>query len=298
MIDKPISQSLVDDISNGVSFSAALGRRPEVFPDIFISIVRAGEASGVLESGLGRAASYFATKDELRKKIIGSLTYPALVLVLSLFSMVFVGVYLIPMMSGVFSSLGLEMPFLTRAIGRIGSVFLDYWYILILILIVTVYLAGRRAWNLLNIPIIGPVTRMVVLQRVSETLAALLGAGVSLVPALSITSASSGSVVYKKKIDEAIESIQNGQKLSCALKDSSLFPPAYCEMVNVGESSGRLKEVFEDLSGYYGRDVEAKIKSAVSLVEPASTVLVGAVVGLIVFSMFLPIVGMLDKLAK
>ncbi len=299
---------LKTDISSGLSFSQSLRAQKDIFPEIFINIVAAGETGGMLEQCLLRIADYFETKDNLKKKIVSATVYPSLVMFLSFVSVIFITVYLVPTMNGIFSGLGIELPYLTRIISGLGSLILNFWHVILLSVLITSFVTVRflkRVFGndvfervLFRLPIVSRVINKMILSRVSSTLSTLLSAGVPLIPSLSIASAVSGSSTYRRAFTRVIESIEGGERLSLAFKKAQVFPESFYEMVYVGESSGRLEDILGDLAGYYEREVESQLKVIVSLVEPASTLLVGAVVGVVVFSMFLPIIGMLDSLVK
>jgi type IV pilus assembly protein PilC len=297
-----------DDISAGLSLSQSLRSQGNFYPSMFVNIVEAGEAGGLLEECLSKIAEYFDSKDELRKKIIGSLIYPGIVLSLSLVSIIFVAIYLVPMMNGLFASMGVELPYLTRLVGGFGGFILDFWHLIFILGLSLFFLArflAKRKFGeevleriLLKVPIIGAVRQRMILSRISGVLSTLLSAGVPILPSLSIASAAAGSAIYQRGISSVTGFVEEGETLSSAFKKASIFPEHFFEMVSLGESSGRLDEILGDLSGYFGREAESQLKVLASLVEPASTVLVGAAVGIVVFSMFMPIIGMLDALVK
>jgi type IV pilus assembly protein PilC len=300
--------SIKAGVSSGLSMKASLASQKDVFPEIFISAVAAGEAGGALEGALERIAAYFQTKDEFRKKVLGSLIYPGIVLALSLLSILFVAVYLVPTMEGVFSSLGVKLPALTVFIGSAGQLIIGYWYVLIAFAFLFTYFAKRRLSTeagkarfesfLLRLPLVGGHLKRSILFRICETLSTLLSSGVPLINALSIASAIANSASYSRAISSVSRSAAGGARLSDALASSREFPELVSEMAAIGESSGRLPEIFAELANHYRLEVESGLKIAVSMVEPVSTIFVGATVGLVVFSIFLPMVNMLDAMAK
>lgn len=293
-------------VSSGHSLSDSL--KNDIFPDIFINIIAAGEAGGALDVSLSKIASYFDTKDDLRKKIISATIYPALVLSLSLASILFIAVYLIPTMNGVFSGLGIELPFITRMIGLSGETILRYWWLLLsgpvaLCLALNKFLKARFGDGFLEkitlgLPLLGRIFHKMICGRVSSALSTLLGSGVPLISSLKVARAVSGNSVYREAFDRVLGDVERGEKLSEALRGTRVFPESFCELAALGEATGRLDSVFADLEGYYERDVELQLKVLTSLVEPLSTVLVGVAVGIIVFSIFLPLMNVVDALAK
>jgi len=297
-----------EDVSSGLSLSAALKRQGSVFPEIFVSIVAAGEGTGLLSESLSRAESYFEASDTLKKKVVSSVAYPCFVLTLSFVSILFMALYLVPMMNGIFSSMGIKLPLLTRAVARGGSFIANFWYLIALFSFALVYFANKFVKArfgddffdriILRFPVVGTIAKKMSYARIAGTLSALLCSGVALVPSLSVSAASAGNRIFKAAVLAMIKTVEGGESLSKAFAKSGIFPESFSEMVNIGESSGRLDAALRDLAGYYEREVESSVKVATSLIEPLSTVLVGVAVFVIVFSMFLPMVAMMDALAK
>lgn len=301
-------RSMIDDVSSGIPLSKALAKQAGAYPETFINIVQAGEGSGILEKSLGKAASYFEMKDSLRKKIVGALVYPSVVLSLSFLSVILIAMFLIPTMNGVFNSLNIELPLMTRMLGSLGDGIVKYWIFIIILSAISYYLlknGAKRKFGedffervALSLPVIGDIRKKAILSNLSSTLSSLLSSGVPLVGALSVSSAASGSGVYRGAMTGIINKVESGEPLSSSLRESNLFPGSFCEMVNVGESTAKLDIILADLSGYYEREVESQIKVLASLVEPLSTVVVGGAVAVVVFSLFSPILSIVDALAK
>jgi|GEM_PF-2485173 len=287
---------LKEDIGRGNSFSASLRLQGEVYPELFVNVMAAGEANGALAASSSRAARYYGSKDELRKKIASSSVYPCLVLFASFICVIFMGVYLLPTMTSVFAALGTEPPFLTRAVAFAGRA----WYLAAFFASVAWLLMKKVSIEriVFRLPVLRTIARGTALSGISETLSALLGSGVPLVASLSIASAASGAKEYSAAVDRVIADVRDGNTLSSSLRRSGVFPDPFCEVASVGETSGNLAGAFEELAAYYGSSAESALKLFAALIEPASTIFVGAIVGVVVFSMFLPMIGMFDSLAK
>ncbi len=295
-------------VSSGTSLSDSFKQESDLYPEIFVNIIAAGEAGGVLEVSLSKIASYYETKDDLKKKIVSATIYPLLVTFLSLASIIFISVYLIPTMNGIFLGLGIELPPLTRAIGSAGDLILNYWHVIMILTFALIFGSGRflkRRFGddlfervLLNAPLLGGIFHKMICSRVSSALSTLIGGGVPLISSLRVASAVSNNSVYRRALTGVIRDVEGGEVLSEAFKRAGVFPESFCELVSLGEATGRLEDIFADLEGYYERDVESRLKVLTSLVEPLSTVLVGFAVGAIVFSIFLPLMSIVDALAK
>ena len=305
---RPLVVKISEDVSGGVSLSAALAARCGAFPEIFVNIVEAGEACGALETSLERIASYFETKDNLRKKIISSMVYPGIVLSLSFACVFFIAAYLVPTMNGIMSGMNAPLPPLTRAVGMMGNAVSSYWHISILSLLALFFLMGKALRKrsgdgvfdrlMLKLPIVGLLLKGMILSRVSGALSSLINAGVPLISSLKVASQVAGSESFREGFASVIRDVEDGGRLSEAFKKTGLFPDSYCELVSLGEATARLGNIFGELENYYGREIEGRLKVLVSLVEPLSTILVGIVVAVVVLSMFMPLMSMVDALAK
>ena len=299
---------LIEDVSSGLPLSSALDRQKDIYPDIFVKIVAAGEGCGIVEKALSKAAGYFEMKDSLKKKVVGALIYPSVVLTLSFAAVILIAAVLIPTMNGVFASLGIELPLITRVVGTFGEIVSKFWIFIIALLIIGYYLLkngtkkrfGEDIFErmILSMPIIGVIRQRSVLSNISSTLSSLLFSGVPLMAALSVASAASGSGVYRGAFSGIIREVESGGLLSKAMERTKLFPGSFCEMISVGESTAKLDVILADLGSYYEREVESQIKLMTSLVEPLSTLFVGGVVAIVVFSLFSPILSIVDALAK
>lgn len=302
-----VVRGLKGDVSSGLSLSQAL-RRAGVFPVLFVNVVAAGEGCGGLEGGLSRLAEHFESKDELKKKVISSLSYPALVLLVSFASMLFISFYLVPTVGGVLSGLGVPLPLFTGIVCSTGEFIISFWHLIILASIILPLIAGwylkkrfgESFWDaaILKLPVAGDIARKMILARISGTFSTLLSSGVPMLSAISVAAAASANAAYKDALGKASKDVEEGSPLSAALHRTGLFPESYCEMVCVGESSGKIDVIFADLSKYFGGEAEAKIKAVSSMIEPAATVVVGGLVAFIVLSVFLPLLSIVDALAK
>ena len=296
---KVLITNIVASVSSGMPLSAALKREGGMFPDLFVNIVAAGEESGVLDVSLMKIASHYGSRDELKKKIVSATIYPVLVLALSIVSILFIAIYLIPTMNGVFSSLGIQSPLLTRVIASFGDLLVSYWH-MALLLICTASFSLRKCLRdrILNMPIMGKIFHKLICGRISGTLGTLLSSGVPLIRSLAVASAVAGNETYRSALEAVMDEVKEGEKLSGSLKRSGVFPGSFCELVSLGEETGRLDAVFIELEGYYEREAASEIKVMTSLIEPLSTILVGAAVAAIVFSIFIPLMSVVDALAK
>ncbi|HTY60728.1 MAG TPA: type II secretion system F family protein [Acidobacteriota bacterium] len=299
-----VLQGVLKEVKGGKSFSEALGKYPEVFPKVYLNMIRAGEAGGALEEILGRLATYLVTSDDLRSYIIGSLIYPALLSAVAVASVIILTLFVVPRFASIFQDMGVALP-LPMAILRGLSTFLTrfWWLVLALILIAGLYFKrfrqspeGRMKWDrwLLRIPLVGIVLRKLEVARFSRVLGTLLHGGVPLLQAMTI----GREVLGNQSIAEAVDPIRNGIKkgegIAQPMKQSGVFPPLAMHLIEVGEESGRLDGMLLQVADVYDTEVRNSIKNLIAFFEPALILLMGIVIGAIVVSMLTAIFSIND----
>ncbi len=290
------------NVEGGAGFSEALGRHPSVFPELFIGMVRAGEASGKLDQILRRLADFAKHQAELRQQLVTAMVYPAILMVVSLGVTVFLIVGIIPKFMAVFLRSEIALPLPTLFLHQVSLVLQRYWIVIAAVLALGAigirwYVRtpnGRRLFDtlLLRVPVIGDLARKAALSRVTKTLETLLSSGVPLLESLSIVERTCGNVVIADVLQNAQTSLNEGGTISEPLRVSGEFPPMVVQMITVGESSGSLGPMLAEISGYYDELVEHGIKRSVAFIEPVFLIVMGGIVGFIVASVILPIFNM------
>jgi len=296
---KRVLSAVKQRVNEGSSLAEALGQHPKAFSNLYVNMIRAGESSGALDVVLFRLADFTESQSRLRSKVVGTLTYPAAMLVIMSVIMGILFTVVIPKITKVFEDTKVVLPWTTRALIAFSTFVHDYWWALGLLLAGAIYAfvrwrkspAGRARWDIwvLQAPIFGPLARQVAVARFSRTLATLLKSGVPLLTAMDIVRNIVGNTRLAAVIEEARESIKEGESIAAPLKRSGEFPPLVYHMVAIGEKSGELEEMLGNVANAYDNQVETKIAALTSLLEPIMIVVMGVAVAFIVFSILMPI---------
>jgi len=291
-----------EQIREGTSFAKALEAHPSIFQPLYINMVRAGEASGMLQTVLERITGFLEAQAKLRGKVSSALAYPALMALLgvSLVSVLMVAV--VPNVTSIFASMDQALPWYTAALIGVSDFLANFWWIVLGLLIIGIYAfrrwvrtpAGRLKWHaiVLRLPIVGKLVQMIAIARFSRTLGTLLGAGVALLGAMDIVKNVLGNAVLEKVVTDAIGSIREGQSIAEPLKRSGRFPPMVTHMITIGEKSGQLEEMLQNVSNAYDLEVETRVQVLTSLLEPLMIIFMGGAVGFIAFSILMPLIQM------
>ena len=309
---KALSQILAEvskDVQGGAMLANALAKHPRAFNEVYVNMVRAGEAAGILDEILKRLAFQQEKNAAIIKKIRSAMTYPAILIVITIGAFFGLMIFVIPQIGNIIQDLGgpdAELPLLTQIMLGISGFFQNYWYIVIgataaLIFILTRYIrtpGGRRAFHtfILRLPVIKGIIIKIANARFTRTFAALLGAGVSVLEALKISGRAIGNVVYEDAIDQAIEEVKNGKQLSEALSNNPLFPAIVSQMMAVGEETGKTDVTLVKVADFYDEEVDLVIDSLSSIIEPAMIIILGSMVGLIAASVMGPISGIAQNI--
>ena len=289
----------VEKVRAGSDLSAALADHPGVFPDVYVSMIRAGEASGQLDDILNRLAEYQEAAARLKREIKAAMTYPTISLTLIIFIAMFLMLFIVPKFKEIYDGLNVEIPMLTQVtMGTAMYLRTHFWQFFLGVLAVVVALIlytrtefGGRQWDWmkLKVPVFGPLFRKVALSRFSRTFATLLRSGVPILGALDIVAGIAGNRIVAEAIINARESVRQGESLAQPLSESPVFPPMVTRMIAIGERSGALEQLLTKISEFYDEQVEATVESLTSLIEPLMIAAMGVIVGTIVLSVFLPI---------
>lgn len=290
------------DVNEGLSLSKAMSKHPRVFDVIFVNMIEAGEASGTLSLILLRLADLKEAQMRLRTKIVSGMTYPALMLFVATVLMVAIFTFVLPQLKTVFESMNKKMPPMTVMLMSTSDIVVTYWYLLVGGFVFSVMFfvkwknskGGRPTWDAMKLkfPIFGPLIRMIGVQRFTSTMATLLGSGVPILNALQISRNLVGNTLLANAISSARENITEGQSIAGPLSKSGQFPPLVIHMISIGEKTGELPAMLENVSQNYEEQVSAKIDGLTSLLEPMMIVGMGGMVGFIVLSVFMPLLDL------
>jgi general secretion pathway protein F len=302
-VESPRFKNVLSDVGSkvneGSSLADAMSAHPKVFSKLYINMVRAGEASGSLETVLIRIADFMDQQEELRGKVTTAMFYPAAMAMVGIGVVTLLMVKVVPGIAEMFEGQGAELPFTTRFLIAVSAVVAGYWWLLIMLAIGGIQLfrkwrattVGRELTDrfLLGLPVIGGLVRKIAVARLARTLATMLASGVQLLQALDIVRSLLGNMVLEKVLTQARDEIREGAGIAAALKRSGEFPPLVTHMIAVGERSGQLEQMLTDLADAYDRETSAAITRATAVLEPVMIVLMGGSVGFIVFAIMTPI---------
>jgi type IV pilus assembly protein PilC len=292
------------DVEGGLLLSQAMARHPKIFDRLFISMVEAGEAAGILDEVLDRVAFQIEKSTQIKRRVKGAMLYP--IMVLSFASLVLTGLlmFLVPVFVKIFSQLGGDLPTLTQYVVNASDLLRHKYYIIFPSLTVFAFgirkykktEQGRRVWDRmkLKIPKIGPVVLKVTMARFSRTLSTLVSAGVDIITALEITGQTAGNRQVEDALADVRARVHEGVPIAQPLVENAIFPPMVSQMVKIGEETGELEKMLGKIADFYEDEVDAAIQSLTSIVEPLMMILVGAMVGVIVIAMYLPMFKMLS----
>ncbi|MDI5932710.1 type II secretion system F family protein [Halomonas kalidii] len=293
-------QELMNDVAAGSSFSEALKRHPQHFDRLFANLVEAGEQSGSLDRMLERVAAYKEKIESLKGRVKKALWYPAAVIAVGFGVTALLLIKVVPQFESLFHGFGAELPAMTRMTIAMSEFAQQYWWWAVLGLAAFIFFirtgmkrseafAYRMHALSLKIPVIGDILDKSCVARYSRTLATTFGAGVPLVEALNTAAGASGNKVYERAVEQIREDVSSGQQLHFAMRLTEQFPPLAVQMVGIGEEAGSLDAMLNRVADYYEEEVDNKVDTLTSLLEPFIIVVLGVLVGGLVISMYLPI---------
>jgi len=286
-------------VNEGASLADALREHPKVFSELYVNMIRAGESSGALDVVLVRLADFTESQAQLRNKIIGAMLYPAIMVVVGIAIVGILFVVVIPKVTKIFDDMNVTLPWTTRILIGVSSFARDYWYVVLVAIPALVFglrrfvrTARGRAWwdrTKLGAPVFGELIRMLSLSRFAKTLATLLASGVPLLTAMDIVRNIVSNTLLADVIDKARDAIREGESIAAPLRRSGQFPPLVYHMIAIGERSGQLEEMLQNVARSYEAQVEMRVGALTSLLEPVMIVAMGGGVAFIVFSILMPI---------
>lgn len=299
-------QKLVSEVRSGVDLSSAMETCPKVFDPLYISMVRAGEVSGQMDTILVRLAEYLEASDQLRREIKSAMTYPVISLFLVLGITTFLMLGVVPGFRAVFESLDSDLPGITSFVLNTADFLKAHWALVfggsaLAVVGIFVFKKTKQGSELfdalsLRVPIIGPLVRKIALARFSRTFATLIRSGVPIMATLDIVAETAGNRVVAQTVLDARESVRSGNMLSEPLSRSKVFPPMVVRMIAIGERTGSLETLLEKIAEFYDQQVKSAVKSLTSMIEPILISVMGVIVGGVVMAVFLPILDVVGKL--
>ncbi len=296
-----------EDIEAGISFSEALAKHPKIFSPLYVAMVKAGEAGGVLEESLERVSDQLEKDDSLRRQVKSAMAYPAVVMGFALMVLVGLIAFIVPVFVSVFDDFGGELPAITKFTVALSDAVTHHWYILIAIAVGGFVgfkkwrksAWGRPQWDRIRLRVpfkIGATVQKISLARWSRTFSALYSAGVPIMQAIEVTGKTAGNAAVEDAMDAVIESVKSGGSIAAPLKNAPVFPAMVAQMIAVGEETGNLDVMLTKVADFYEDEVAAAIKALTSILEPVMIVLVGGIVGFIVVAMYMPMFKVYDAI--
>lgn len=304
---KKVLNGLNDSLSKGVPLSEAMKDYSDVFSNLFISMVKAGEESGNMSQSLKTVANQMEKSEQLTKKIKGAMMYPAVIFSLMIVIGVLMMIYMVPTLTNTFIGLGIKLPLSTRIIIGISN-FLKSYYIFVIFGLIISFILGSLAFKskrggrifdfvLIHLPIIGTITKEMNSARTARTLASLISSGVDIVLAISVTKDVIQNSYYKEILDQIQTTIQKGDPISSIfLENEKLYPLFVGEMVSVGEETGKVGDMLSGVAQFYEEEVDQKTKDMSSIIEPILMIIIGVAVGIFAISMLGPTYSLADSI--
>jgi type IV pilus assembly protein PilC len=299
-----VTKKVVFDVESGNTVADALSKHPRAFTNLYVNMVAAGEAGGILDTILLRLATFLEKNDALVRKVKGAMIYPAVIMSVAGIAVVTLLIFVIPVFAGMFASAGQALPLPTRIVIGASGFLKHYWWIIGATIIIGGY-SGRKYYAtsngklvidrlMLHAPVLGDVLRKSAVSRFTRTLGTLISSGVSILEGLEITAKTAGNRVIQDAIMQSRTSIAGGDTIAQPLQKSKVFPPMVISMIAVGEQTGGLDEMLSKIADFYDEEVDAAVSNLLSLLEPIMIVFLGVVVGGMVVAMYLPIFDMVN----
>ncbi len=299
-----VTRLVVYDVESGHTLADALRKHPKAFSDLYVNMVAAGEAGGILDTILLRLAQFLEKNDAIIRKVKGAMVYPAVILSVAVIAIAVLLIFVIPTFETMFASVNLELPLPTRFVIGASNVLQHYWWAILGIIGFTAFAlvrwyktpTGRLQMDgfLLKLPVLGDLVRKSAVSRFTRTLGTLISSGVSILEGLEITARTAGNMVVHNAVMESRASIAGGETIAAPLQKSGVFPPMVISMIAVGEQTGGLDEMLSKIADFYDDEVDAAVSTLLSLMEPVMIVVLGVVVGGMVVAMYLPIFDMVN----
>lgn len=298
---------VIEDIESGSTLSEAMAKQPKAFDNLYVNMVKAGEAGGALEVILQRLAEFKERAQSLKRKVQGAMIYPAAVVTVATLIVGFIMYYIIPKFKKIFEDFGTELPPITKVLINTSDAVVNYWYLgpviplafWIMLKIIRKNKTGLfiTDWLALKIPLLGQILRKSIVARMTRTLGTLVASGVPILEALAITRDTSGNAIFVKAFDHIIAAIREGESMWIPLKETRQVDDIVVNMVAVGEETGALDNMLYKVADVYDEEVAVLVEGLVNLLEPLMVVVLGLIVGFIVIALFMPLIKLLNDLS-
>jgi type IV pilus assembly protein PilC len=299
-----VTRAVVYDVEAGNTLADAFAKHPKAFSDLYVNMVAAGEAGGILDTILLRLAVFLEKNDALVRKVKGAMIYPGVILSVAGIAISVLLVFVIPTFQEMFASVNMELPLPTRIVIGLSDGLISYWWVILAAIGVGIFgirkyygtPVGRKNLDsmLLRAPVLGDIIRKSSVSRFTRTLGTLISSGVSILDGLEITAKTSGNRVVHDAVMESRQSIAGGETIAAPLERSKVFPPMVISMIAVGEQTGGLDEMLAKIADFYDEEVDVAVSALLSLMEPVMIVVLGVIVGGMVIAMYLPIFDMMN----
>jgi type IV pilus assembly protein PilC len=300
-----VIQELRKDVEGGLLLSEAMAKHPTVFSRLYISMVEAGEAAGILDIVLDRVAFQIEKQEAIRRRVKSAMVYPTMVLIFATLVLIGMLMFLVPIFVNIFAQLGGDLPMLTQIVVKMSNVLRSYFYVVFPVMGFAIFgffrlkktERGRRVWDAFRMRIpfgVGAIVTKVGMARFSRTLSTLVAAGVDIIRSLEITGSTAGNSLIEDATAIVRERVHQGVPIAIPLEQQAVFPPMVAQMVKVGEETGELEKMLGKIADFYEDEVDAAIQSLTSIIEPLMMIGVGAMVGVIIISMYLPMFKLLS----
>jgi type IV pilus assembly protein PilC len=302
---KNVIKTIKEDVEAGSTLNQAKRKHPKAFDDLYCNLIASGEQSGSLDIMLRRLSEFIEKTVRLRAKVKQAMIYPVAIVIFAIVVSIFLLWKVIPVFATIFRDLGAELPLLTAVVVALSDFVVKYIVLIVIGLVALLFLfryyrsTKQGHWTtdrlLLKMPLFGPLLYKVAMTRVTRTLATLISGGVPMLEALKITSTTAGNDVIEQEIVEARKLVSEGKTMSESFKQAGRFPTMMLQMINVGEATGTLDEMLSKLAEFYDEEVDVSVSALLSILEPLLLIFVGALVGGLVVSMYLPIFSLMSK---
>ncbi len=301
---KEIVRQVVYDVESGNTLADAFRKHPKAFTELYVNMVAAGEAGGILDTILLRLATFLEKSDALVRKVKSAMIYPGVIFTVAAVAVAVLLIFVIPTFQNMFASVNLELPLPTRIVIGASDLLISYWWLIIGVLALSVVgvnryyqtYEGRKKLDqmMLNAPVLGDLLRKSAVSRFTRTLGTLISSGVSILDGLEITAKTAGNRVVHDAVMASRQSIAGGETIAQPLDRSGVFPPMVISMIAVGEQTGGLDEMLTKIADFYDDEVDVAVGALLSLMEPIMIVVLGVIVGGMVVAMYLPIFDMVN----
>lgn len=299
---KRILTEVVKDVEGGASLAESLGKHPDVFDDLFVNLVAAGEVGGILDTILQRLAAYIEKLEKLKGQIKSAMTYPIVVVAIAIIVIAVILIFVIPVFEAMFADFGSALPIPTQVVVDLSRFFKGNFHYVLAAIFVLFFLfkkykkteSGKKNIDTLSLklPVFGPLLKKVAIARFSRTLGTMISSGVPILDGLEIVAKTSGNVVLEEIIYDVRSSIAEGQTIAEPLSENDIFPSMVVQMISVGETTGALDTMLEKIADFYDDEVDAAVDALTSMLEPILMVFLGGSIGGLVIAMYLPIFKM------